>query len=262
MVVAVDVHPRLFGGPMRMGDMIGACNFLEFLREFNQMPELALYIPNISVSITPSHHCFKMRNWLLDNTNYVTVTPEKLLTLPIAPGTDPTYNDMYNIWNIRKDVLVRRQSVFDIEDLVKIPNKEPQQNKIVICPLTDAPYNTYRNWPMHLLQHIVTQWHCQKTTHELIIACPEPISGLDIGYGKYSHKFEDNLLHVQQCRTFIGGETGFTKFASALDPSPQEALYYYSAETYGTTLPFRWTQFKHRIIYYTSTGMPAINPLL
>ena len=53
----------------------------------------------------------------------------------------------------------RRVNIWDFRDisgdLVKIPNILPMKKKIVIFPLTDAPYNQWRNWPSHLLNALV-----------------------------------------------------------------------------------------------------------
>jgi hypothetical protein len=250
---AIRVYNGLFGpdltlAALRMGDLVAVCNLLEFIRESTKEYDLKMYIPDNVVF--PQEHCLQFRNWLIKNTDYVTWCDNDLVELQIPPGTDQTYPNMINLWNIRQDVLRQKQNVIHIPDVVKLPNVMTVKRKIVICPLTDAPYNAYRNWPLKLTQHIVTQWHCNMNTMELFICCKEPIPGLDIGYGQYSHDFEENLKHIQECWTFIGGETGTTKFASALFHSPPEQLYYYSQETYGTTLPFGWKKLKPKQIQY------------
>lgn len=245
MTTAINCYPRLFGGPMRAGDLIAACNFLEYLRlEFDDL-ELQLYISK--ESIHEQNHCWQMYLTLLDTTNYITRYPDKLVELQITPGTDPTYNDMYNIWNIRSDVLYRRQNVFDIPDAVVISNKEIQNyDKVVIAPLLDAAYNYERNWSKEYTQKVL-DWYCFCADLEVIIASKEPIP-FDIGHARYSHDYIETLQHIRTCQTFVGADSGLSHYASALHPGPG-CEFHYSKNSYGTTQPFYWKT-KHRMIYY------------
>lgn len=257
-MVAIRVYNGMFGpnlilAALRMGDLIAVCNFLEYIREKTNAPELQMYIPDDTVF--PSKHCLSMRNWLEKNTNYVTTKPENLIELQVAPGTDETYPSMYNLWNIREDVSIRRQNTFDIQDKVVLPNSYKMEiNKIVFNPLTDAPYNAHRNFPLSLIQTIIDSYRFHGTekngVYEKIIISKEPIEGkINIRDWKYSHDFEDNLKHVMTCQSYIGGDTGFSHFAGALSRSPQYLNYYYSEHTYGTTYPFNWKS-KGRIIEF------------
>lgn len=231
---AINVYPRLFGGPLRAGDLLGSCNFLEHIRLNVNDPHLQLYIPNESVF--QSEHCILMRNWLERNTDYVTTRPIEIIEMGVTPGTDPTYTNMYNIWNIRNTL---HQNVFTIEDRIKIHNKRKAIPKIVICPLMDAPYNTYRNWSLELLQKIVNDFSLQyREPKQRIICSKEVIHGLNINEFVYSHDFEINLEHILECETFVGGETWSSLFASALDPAPRYMNFYFSKDYYGTTYPF------------------------
>lgn len=253
---AINVYPRLFGGPMRAGDLIAACNFLEYLRNTTGELNLKLYIP--SQSIQPSEHCKIMRNYLKLHTDYI-VTEEdnfdnsELLQLQVTPGTDPSYLDMYNLFNIREDVLTPRQNIFTIPDAVKIRNDNPIKRKIVIVPLMDADYNFERNWSLHFLQTMIDDFHILENTSkkqydEYIIASKNVIPGLNIWNFTYSHDYETNLNHIAECSTYVGGDTGLSHFAGALVNRP-DCLFYYSKDTYGTTNPFYWKS-KGEMIYY------------
>ncbi len=244
---AINVYPRLFGGPMRAGDLIAACNFLEYLRkdEGDDFKNLQLWVP--TESIRPQHHCWDMYAELQESTNYFARYPDELVELHVLPGTDPTYGDMYNLWNIRENVLQRRQNVFDIPDAVVIPNKEPKvTNKVVIAPLLDAPYNQERNWSRKYTQELLN-YYCFSSFLEVIIASKESID-FDIGHAKYSHDYDETLQHIRTCCLFHGGDTGLSHYASALQPGPN-CEFHYSKNTYGTTNPFYWKT-KHRMIYY------------
>jgi len=247
---AINVYPRLFGGPMRAGDCIAACNFLEYLRNITNESNLKLYIP--LQSIQPSEHCRIMRNYLKSHTDYI-ITEEdnfvdgELLQLQVTPGTDPTYSDIYNLWNIREDVLTPKQNVFTIPDAVKIRNDNPIKRKIVIAPLMDADYNFERNWSLEKLQYILG-YYGNNEYDEYIIASKNVIPGLNIFDFVYSHDYKINLDHIAECSTYIGGDTGLSHFAGALVNRP-DCLFDYSKDTYGTTNPFYWKS-KGEMIYY------------
>lgn len=245
---AIHVTPRLFGGPLRAGDIIASANFLEYLNKYENGPnwqDMKLYIPH--ELIYPQDHCMDMYLTLLETTNYITQFPDELLELHVIPGTDPTYSDMYNIWNIREDVLIPRQNLFTIPDAVVIPNHEPSiDNKVVIAPLLDAAYNHERNWPFEETQKILN-WYCHCIDLEVIIACKKPID-FDIGHASYSHNYLDTLQHIRTCGIFVGGDSGLSHYASALQHGP-ECEFHYSKNTYGTTCPFYWKT-KHKMVWY------------
>jgi ADP-heptose:LPS heptosyltransferase len=252
MITAINVTPRLFGGPLKAGDLLAACNFLEFIRLDSNQPDLKLYIPDASVH--PQEHCLQMRTWLYTYTNYVVKFPDQLIDLKVIPGTDPVQSDIYNLWNIRKDVLYRRQNVFDIEDAIKIRNTREQKfGKIVIAPLMDAGYNFERNWSLEYLQNLVdTRYEAcnnilSSWSFEGIIASKDVIPGLNIKGFKYSHDFIDNLNHIMECRHYVGGDTGMSHFAGSLDKGPY-VEYHYSINTYGATNPLNWKKATSAVI--------------
>jgi hypothetical protein len=251
-MVAIRIYNGLFGpnltlAALRMGDLIAVCNFLEYIREKIDNPKLQMYVPDDVVF--PSDHCIKMRDWLEEYTDYITTDPNtQLIELQVRPGTDPTYPTMYNLWNIRKDVAVRRQNVFDIEDRVILPGISSKEDIIVMCPLLDAPYNAHRNWGIELTQRLIDSYQYY-TQFRKIIICKEPIPDLDIKNFEYSHDLYDNLKFVSKCSLYIGGDTGFSHFAGALAPGPKYCQYLYSKETYGTTYPFNFKS-HGRVIHF------------
>ena len=237
MIQAIEVFPGwLSHQGLRMGDLIAACNLLEHIRKEVNLPDLRFHIP--SESLYPAEHCAQFHDWLVCNTNYLSVMPDQLVTIEPINGTDPTYPTLINLWNIRKDVLERKQSVMDIDDLVKLPGPQEKQNKIVICPLMDANYNQDRNWSIEYLDRLINAFP-QYSNTDYILVSKEPIKGFDPRHFQYSHDFYDNLEHVQTCHVYIGGDTGISHFAGALENQPR-CEFKYPSTTYGTTLPFYW----------------------
>lgn len=246
----INVYPGLFARDgLRMGDLIAACNFLEYTRQYSGNHDLRLYIP--PTAINGKTHCFQMAEWLCKNTDYLSDKLENPVDIQVPQWTDATYPDLINLWNIRIDVLDRKQSVLDIPDVVKLPGL-PFKRKIVLAPLTDADYNHDRNWTLNYTQKIVDRFnHYSESliTTEMIIASKDIISGLDIKGFTYSHDFEQNLEHIRECECYIGGDTGLSHFAGALMPGPVNRFYHYPKSTYGTTNPFYWKTKGHMTYY-------------
>lgn len=243
-MTAINVTQGLFAHQgLRAGDCLAACNFLEYIREQNNNPTLQLYIPNSSLHHT--EHCVIMRDFLVENTNYVTTTPENLVDLQVIPGTDPTFHNMYNLFGIRKDSLYQRQNIFFIEDKISIHNTKEIKKKIVIAPLIDADYNYSRNWDINLIQNMLSSF--KTFDYEKIIAIKKPLN-IDVGDWKYCHDYKEILTHIQECECYVGGDTGFSHLAGSLDDNKLRC-YYYPKDTWGTTNPMNW---KHngKMIYY------------
>lgn len=250
MVKAIRVYNGLFSNqPLRAGDILGCCNFLEYIREQQNDPTMQLYMPD---EVIFPGHVKLLRDWLIEHTDYITTNPEQLVELQVIPGTDPTYSTMYNIWNIRKDVLIRRQNVFDIPDAVKITNRIDWKDKIVIAPLMDAEYNFERNWTLHYTQKILDEIiHNPRvpSAAEYLILSQTPIHGLDLGHRwKYSHDYRANMEHIREAMVYVGGDTGLSHFAGAVD-SLMYRQYHYSTRTYGTTCPLNFRK-NGEMVYY------------
>jgi len=257
MTKAIRVYNGLFGpdltfAALRMGDLIAVCNFLEWIRSQHthvNLKDVQMYIPDKVVF--PSEHCLQFRDWLVNNTDYVTpyAQPNDLVELSIIAGTDQTYPSMYNLWNIRQDVITQKQNVFHIPDAVKLPRLFEKRKKIVIQPLFDAPYNANRNWSMSLFEDILVDhaFRGALADYEIVVITREHIINEMVGI-KESYDFETNLRHVQEAEIFIGGDTGFSHFAASLVDGPK-CEFWYPKTTYGTTNPFYWKT-KHNMYYY------------
>jgi hypothetical protein len=236
---------------MRAGDLIAACNFLEYLRNLDGVDKnLKLYIP--LQSIQPSEHCKIMRDYLKTHTDYI-ITEEdnsngEFLQLRVIPGTDPTYLDMYNLWNIREDVLIPRQNVFTIPDQVKIDCPIIKHKKLIRHPLLDADYNFERNWPIELLQTLINGYDVINHSYDEYIIVSKNKLDMDVGKFTYCHDYYESLIHISNCETYIGGDTGLSHFASAQRYRPN-CYFHYSKNTYGTTNPFHW-RYQGNMYYY------------
>jgi hypothetical protein len=208
----INIVPGTFGGPLRNGDMIGLLNVVEHLRK--QDPTIKLHMAENTISTVD--YCKKMFQFLVDKTDYFS----------LEPGEKNLAWRKINLWDFR-----------DISgDIGVIKNTETPTKKIVIFPLFDAPYNTYRNWPQHVFQEIIsTIDNDEKYNDYEKIMCH--VTPLNINGWKDSTDFMDNLYHIMSAEMFIGAETGSAVFASALDKSPN-LIYYYSSRGLIHTLPF------------------------
>lgn len=219
-----------FGGPSRAGDLVAVCNVVEFLRNTNNNQNIKFNLEPSSVD--GSIHCQKMLEFLKKYTNYF---------------TDETPNENLN-W--------QRVNLWDFRaisgDLVKISNPYPTENKVVVFPLFDAPYNTYRNWPLHtfkdLLKSIEESYPGLDKT--ICISGNINLERLDIDLSKWTIEtdYEKNMYHIMTAAVFYGGETGVTKYASALMNGPI-CNYVYSNRSLIHTAPFYFTE-KGKMIYY------------
>ena len=62
--------------------------------------------------------------------------------------------------------------------------------------------------------------------------------------------FITNLYHIMDCEYFVGGDTGTSHFAAALDPSPPNLIYFMNKQKQDThALPF-YHKNKGKIKYY------------
>lgn len=256
MITAIKAYPGLFSrSGLRAGDLLALCNFLEFIRDKENKPELKFLVPD--GSLCKSDHIFKMRCWLENYTDYI-ITDEsrcdKLLFLPVLAGTDPTSKYRYDLWNIRKDVVKRQQNVFDIPDAVKITRRNSViKNKVVICPIFDAAYNVNRNWPTFFLKNAINMY--RSLGREIVVICKREYLPNEIDYSGVSlcDDYYEALQHLQECSYYVGGDTGFSHFVSALKPVPL-CWYYYPTTTVGTTLPFYWLRNLNTFTYLYNPG--------
>lgn len=226
----INIQPGCFGGRAAAGDLICIANIVEHLRKVNSNDSIKFYMEENTIQINP--HCQYMYNFLLKNTNYF--SEEK-------GGTYLGWKNV-NTWDFR-----------DISgDLVKIPNNKEKKNKLLIFPLFDAPYNQWRNWPMPVFQNILDA--NKNFEGEKIICIKKWRSYIPPEINLYDYKvstvYEENLDHILDCDTFIGGDTGTTHFAWVLDQGPKNLIYYGSSRALVHTLPFYLLQGKGKIVNY------------
>lgn len=207
----INVNYGTFGDTIRNGDMIGIANVVQYLRKEN--PNIKFYLDRNNIE--QKDYCLKFYDFLCENTNYFSTSPGEK-TLP--------WNKV-NVWDFR-----------DISgDLVKIRNKKEIKNKIVVFPVLDAPYNTYRNWPIQLLQSILEE---SSGHYEEKVLCVKDVPDIDLYGFTVSTDFMTNIEHITDCHTFVGGDTGTSHLASVLDRGPVDLIYYYSSRGLVHTLPF------------------------
>lgn len=211
-----NINHGVFGGPLRNGDLIGVCNVVEHLRRVQNDPMVQFHLTDSAISDTKYTKDFY--KFLLKQCNYFTETP----------GEQNLPWQRVNLWDYR-----------DLSgDLVKIPNNKEMKKKIVVFPLFDAPYNTYRNWTTGLMDFIVTLYAgSEYDDYEKLICCKEELSFYYKGW-EYSTDFMANIEHIMDAEVFIGGDTGTSHFAGALDRSPKDLIYYYSSRGLLHTTPF------------------------
>lgn len=239
----IKINPGQFSKDgLRAGDLIALANFLEYIRKEVNDPEIRMWIPR--ESLRDVNHVYVMQNYFLDHTDYFVPKPatdDEVVNVHTHPGTDVTYPDLINLWNIRKDVTVIKQTVLTIPDAVQITNPLPRKQKLVIAPLVDAEYNTDRNWSRGFLQSLIAR-HGSLFNYPdgMIIAAKEVIPDINPGQFTYCFNYRKNLDHIVECSTYVGGDTGLSHFCGALKDHPPIVQYLYPKTTYGTTNPFHW----------------------
>jgi hypothetical protein len=227
----INIEPGTFGGPLRMGDLVGVCNVVAHLRKKHNQPKLQFFLKPGTISQT--EHCLKFHTWLLwQPTDYISS----------FSGNESLPWRRVNLWDYR-----------DISgDLVKFVNYTDPKKKIVICPVFDAPYNTYRNWPKEEFQRQIDYYSVGFKDYEKIIClsnksllpCEVPESF------KISTDFLENLQHIMQSERYIGGDTGTSHFAWSLDRGPKELCYVNSSRGLMHTMPFYLLSGKGRASTY------------
>jgi len=216
----LNISNETFGGAVRNGDLIAVCNVVEYFR--NTIPDIQFHM--LPSSINSADHCKKFHKFLIAHTNYFSNTP----------GKSNLNWKKVNLWDFR-----------DCSgDLVKIPGLDVPKKKIVIFPLFDAQYNTYRNWPTHVYFDILRKYNTPEFVgYEKIVCSSVPLDVQSFGYVN-STNFEENLYHILTSSVFVGGDTGTTHFAFALTNGPEHLEYVGSSRALVHTLPFYLMQGK------------------
>lgn len=223
----LNIKKGVFGDCIRNGDLIAVANVVEYLRK--ETPSLKFYIQPDAMAQAEYNRDFY--SWLLKNTDYFS----------ISPGEKNLNWSKVNLWDFR-----------DISgDLVKIPNTLKPEKKIVICPLFDAPYNTYRNWPRPIFESLLNHYDSPVFGgYEKVILAPKAEYFRE-GWTQ-SINMITNLYHIMTAEVFVGGDTGTSHFAWGLDKSPKSMIYLNSSRGLLHTLPFYLLQGKGTIRTYWS----------
>ena len=221
----INIEPGTFG-TVRTGDLIAVCNVVEHLRKINNNNKIRFHLKPGSIS--DEKYVGEFHSYLLMSTDY----------LSAFEGTESLPWSKVNLWDFR-----------DISgDLVKIPNTKQMKKKIVVFPLLDAKYNQWRNWPGHVLQQILDRFDKPEYQDYEKIICNK--FDLQVSGWKSSTEFIENVFHILDAEIFVGGDTGTTHFAFALDTGPKDLLYYGSSRALVHTLPFYLLQGKGRMSNY------------
>lgn len=223
----INVYRETFGGTIRNGDLIAVANIVEHLRKINNNSSIRFWID--SSARGTEQYCQEFYNFMLLMTDYFSD----------FKGSEDLPWKKVNIWDFR-DIC---------GDLVSIPNPKEMKKKIVIFPLNDAPYNTYRNWPSHVFSQLIEKYSSEEYDDYERIICSRAGFAANEKW-KICSSMAENLVHIMESEIFIGGDTGTTHFAFALDKPPKDLLYYGSSRALIHTLPFYLLQGKGRMFNY------------
>ena len=225
-LTTLNIHKGCFGDCIRNGDLIAVGNVLEYLRKVNNQPYIRFHM--MPGAISSEKYCQDFYQFLLKQTNWFSEHQSQ----------DSLQWERVNLWDFR-----------DISgDLVTIPNPEKMVKKIVVFPLTDAPYNQYRNWPKNVLDKIIEQYNTEEYKDYDKIICSKDTIFKDGWYS--STDFMTNIYHIQTAEIFVGGDTGTTHFAFSLARPPKDMIYYNSSRGLIHTLPFHLLQGKGKMVTY------------
>lgn len=222
----LNIHKGCFGDCIRNGDLIAVGNVVEHLRKVNNQPHIKFHM--MPGAISSEEYCQMFFEFLKKQTDWFSEQQSQ----------DSLQWERVNLWDFR-----------DISgDLVTIPNTSEMKKKIVIFPLTDAPYNTYRNWPKNLLDHLVQKYSTEEYKSYTKIICTKDTIFKEGWYS--STDFMSNIYHIMDAEIFVGGDTGTTHFAFSLDRGPKNMLYYNSSRALVHTLPFYLMEGKGKMSNY------------
>ena len=223
-----NIEPGTFGGPMRMGDLLGVCNVVAYLRKVKDDNNIRFFLQPGSIS--SEEHVQFFHSFLIAITDYFSA----------FSGTESLAWRRVNVWDFR-----------DISgDLLTIHNFKDKKKKIVIWPVFDAPYNQYRNWPKEVFNKYIMQYNNEKyKDYEKIICIKKEPQEKEEGW-TYSTDFLQNVFHLMESEIFVSGDTGASHFAWSLDNSPEELIYSNSSRGLIHTTPFYLMQGKGRTETY------------
>lgn len=212
----LNIRRGTFGNCIRNGDLIAVANVLEHIRKTQNWPDLKFNIDRNAMS--NADYVQKFYSFLLKHTNYF--TEER--------GDKYLHWNQVNVWDYR-----------DISgDLVRIRNDFDIENKIVVFPVMDAPYNAWRNWPKEVFGNIIKEFNSDRYKDYEKYICVTPNIKVEVEGWITSTDFMENIKHIMTAATYVGGDTGTSHFAWALDRSPPNLIYWSSSRGLVHTLPF------------------------
>jgi len=221
----INIPKSAHDGPVRMGDLTFMLFKLHWEREQCKDYYLRFHLPDSNIELNESWGAvsadfrIKYKHWL----------ESRLEILSTEPGTED-YHGVLHWWSHRESY----------ENRISIPNPEPVKNKIVIFPLIDARYNQERNWPIRVFQEILNEYRSYEG-YERVICSANTFRNINTEGYTISTDFMDNLNHLLESNIYVGGDTGFTHLAAALD-KPERLLKYYYAEGHHGGWPSDYTR--------------------
>jgi len=225
--VIMNVTGRKYGMAVRNGDMLGFCNIVEHLRQRENRQDIKIHIEENT--LFRADFRFQFRDFLYEHTDYLSRERGGVI-LP-----------KYCVWDYRKKA----------GDYVKIKNPYPQKKKICITPVFDAGYNEFRNWSIENTQNLIDRYSKSHFKDHEKVFC-SIMAPSEINYRGFiiSSDFRENLRHIMEAETYIGGDTGTSHFAGSLDPAPRELIYYLHKQNHRLgEIPFHF-QTKGTVLYY------------
>ena len=211
----INIERGIFGGPCRNGDLIGVINVIQHLRKEDK--DITFYMA--PGSIDSADYCQKFYTFLVQHTDFFS----------LEPGLHSVPWRNINLWDFR-DI---------IGDNVSIKNCVPMKKKICVFPVIDAPYNTYRNWPLNVFQDIIDKYSDEEYDgYERVVCIKDLPPNINLKKFSYNTDFMQNIKNIMDCEIFVGGDTGTSHFAWALDRGPKELIYYNSSRGLIHTMPF------------------------
>lgn len=213
-----NVIPGTFNNyGIRNGDLICIINFVQWFRKKQNNPKIQVYLsPGVLVD---QDYVTKFYEFIAKQSDCFSRVPGKQ-QLP--------YHELM-LWDFR-----------DITgDHATVHNTEHMKKKVVVFPIYDAEYHNYRNWTQKLINEVLEEYSAKYPDHEKwLCAKDKPPSDLNLRGFEVSTGFYDNIYHIMEAEVFVGGDTGTSHFAAALDPGPKELIYYYNGRGMLHTLPF------------------------
>lgn len=243
--VVINIKGEQFGGLLKMGDLIATLNVLAYMRKVNNNPSIKFYVPDTALQ-NDKDYVRMFRDFIMENSDYISKSIGNY-----------DFAGFVEIWSFRENHF----------DLIQMSSNYNLKKKICIFPLIDAHYNTERNFSNELLQDIINEYSSEKFNDYEKYICikdylPENIS---INGFKISNDFKDNLQHLADCEYYIGGDTGTSHLAGAMNNNLNKKLIFYYCYGYhggwasSFTAPFNYNKENVKMIYFNEKIRTHVN---